>query len=613
MPRVRQALPQHGPITTDFEKTAWQIQGFVNRWFRDNHYLWPVSDLTSLAQQKALHSDPDGNWYLDDGRPKPDRLTVDSLRGESFWRAAEPLFDFLHQHYKVAWTYTVLMLQPSKQFRGTPRNLGVGDHFTGREQVIFDKQTGAQEARTGWHANQFPPFIVQQKLHEEPPFEIISTYALNILHLKDALPLTITRLPDCEEDHVESRVISVSRFDEFFRQSLPDFLALIDAMWPHYDHGDGGWAHGGKDKLKPHFAQLDKEAMKILANAHGDVFRILKFGPDADAKSKIESRLRRPGRTNLALVKYLILMTAVWPQWTRIIMIPHRVPVFSDPQPGGIVICEDTQSATIPVRHLQHVGDLLSASIWPWVSLQSGKRSEIDSALRIVERMSAAILHEHNWAFMPVNTLLQDEQSWKSMSRAKADLIKAGIKITADSLTALCGLADKPGEWKTVYLENTVRDLGKQFARLGSRFKGRTLDVTISDNCNAAVPRLYVAILIEVIRNAFKHSEEHSPGEPVRLTVESTPDGQTLSIIIRNPANEEKVNAAVERYREIRTLFDTTDHILASTDSLRKGIPLVMVLVEFARGTVEYRLDRDGDQPYLVVQIMIHADGEHYA
>src|SRR4051812_25598303 len=98
---------------------------------------------------------------------------------------------------------------------------------------------------------------------------------------------------------------------------------FVGAMGTCYSAA-GGWGHGGIEKLAPFFVKIDEEAKSILNRAGGDIFRILQGGPDVHAASKLESRLRRPDQTNLALAKYLVLMTAVWPDWTRITMIPHR-------------------------------------------------------------------------------------------------------------------------------------------------------------------------------------------------------------------------------------------------------------------------------------------------
>jgi hypothetical protein len=578
----------------------------VNEWFRQNKKLI-VSDLTLLARDDAMHSDPDGNWYTEEGKPAPNRPSLGQPDKETFWRASEPLFDFLHEQYRVAWTYTVLMLQPSKQFRGTPTNLGVGDHFTAREDVVFQKKGRSRTARIGWHANQFPPFLVQQQLHEEPPFELISTYALNILHLRDALPLIITRSADDAKNHEQRRAISVSRFDELFANALPKITKLVDKMGPCYRPGLG-WGHGGKNKLAPHFNLIDERAIAVLRQTDDDMFRVLEAGPDPDGASTMVARLRRgKAQKNLALAKYLILMTAVWPDWTRITMIPHRVPIFADPQPGGIVICEDTRSKNIPADELGRIGDLLSTSIWPWVSLlnekRGEKRGEFEAAVTNAALLGKAVRHDLNNSLSPIRSILSDPYNRSHTSEDDYNSMLSALDVVRCSVDGLSGLEDSPEEPKTVAfwdLCQRLQDAFRYYKPVGAIGPVGEIDIKTPSNFNAQLPRLYYAVFAELLRNAGKYRDDNRRCIEMRACQAE----RLIKIQVTNVGTRTKVTEAAQNIRaEVEKLRDTS---IAATESAGEGIGLVVTLTKRAGGEIGARAESDtNDRGLLIVEVTI--------
>lgn len=583
---------------------AWDLQRRVNAWFRANHpWLNIGSNLKKLTERgprmdpRSLDSDPDECWYENDGRRPSSRPLRDDFENISFWEAIAPLFDRLHERHRVAWTYSILMMQPSEDFKGTPTNLGVGDHFTAREEVIYTDGPGSA-GRKGWHANQLPPFLVQQSAVFTEPFELISTYAINIRYLTDGLPFTIARdapVVSGRRDH--RRIISVAPLCEVIEKIVPECMSLLDeAAKRHYSRANR-WAHGGVKGLRTTFERLDRILRRELdsAGAHrlaqsneGRLFQIVEEGPAPDAIPGLVDRLARPDGTCLALAKYIVLMIAVWPEWTRITMIPHPVPMLAHPQPGGIVICKDRHSSPLLPDDINEVADLLSICIWPWVALQQSAR-KTEEATRNAALLGEAIRHDLSGALGPIRPLLSmpryrkvlatDEECARYLSR---------LDVLYWSIVGLCGLDDPPDSPERVTLGVMLGDIEKAF----SRNPAAAIERHFGGASKAKVPRLYYSVFAELITNAVKRRPSAWPIGLPHIKIAAHQDESEIVINISNAAEPEAAEDARTRLlRILETLADKAKHV--GSQGYRKGLGLAANLVTHAGGHLGCHVDLD--------------------
>ncbi len=543
-----------------------------------------------------MTSDPDAEWYENSGLRPDSRPRSQSLQNESFWRVIEPLYDLLHEQYRVAWTYSVLMLQASEDFKGTDLNLGVGDHFSAREEVIFSQGVGSP-VRAGWHANQLPPFLVQQSLNMTAPFELISTYALNVRFLTDAIPFAITREPEDDEPNAtNTRVVSVAPFYEVFENDVRALTQIVEAADVHYTSA-GRWADGGIAKLRPTFAELDKRlsatlhsdrARRILKVSEGNLYTMVRAGPDPEVVGKLKARLGRPKGSNLALAKYLVLMNAVWPEWRRITMVPHPVPVLSHPQPGGIVICEDNRSQKLTVADTKKIADLASIAIWPWVSLQEGAR-RAEEATRNAALLGEVVRHDLSNALLPVRALLSERTYRTSLvTDSECAEYSSGLDVLYWSIVGLCGLDDAPASPERIAFETMFENLRMAF----SGNPNAQFVIDSGGDLQTRLPRLYYPVFAELILNAGKRRPPDWSDDRPHIIITARQDEGDLLITVANAAEARHVEKAASRLREsLAELSDRSRPI--GSKRYRKGLGLVANLVVHARGHLACRTHTD--------------------
>ena len=596
--------------------TAWSLQQRVNAWFRENEsWREAKTDLIKLTERgpsdefTQMKADPDGEWYQMDGRRPASRPQVQVLRDASFWSAVDPLYDFLHDRYQLAWTYSVLMFQSNENFRGTVLNLGVGDHFSARSEVIFANGEGS-EVRAGWHVNQLPPFLVQQGLTFAPPFELISTYAINVRFLTDALPFTLTRaVEDDEASDRDHRVISVAPLYEVFGNDLSELIRLVESAGIHYTP-EQGWGHGGVESLKPIFAELGRRLEAILTSAkakklrkanQGFLFKILREGPSPRVIADVQSRLSRPESSHRALAKYLVLMSAVWPDWTRIMMIPHPVPVLSHPQPGGIVICEDSRSKRLTAADTRQIAELLSIAIWPWVSLQ-GRARIAEESMHNAALLGEVVRHDLANSLSPVRVMLLRRKSRLEATDEECSKNLSRLDVLNRSIDGLCGLEDPP-------LTPERKGFGEMFTDLSNAFVGdprARFSLQPKGELRTGVPRLYYAVFVELIRNAAKRRPVDWPQGQPSIIIKARQDGETLIVTVENVANDEDIKQACTVFKKsVRKLSEQAQMNLGGK-SYRKGIGLVVSLVRHAHGSIDCKGKTDAlGRRWLSVSIRI--------
>jgi hypothetical protein len=601
----RQPSGNSEPLNDDqFDATAWRLQQRVNAWFRENESwrragtnLIELTDRGPEDKSPEMTAHPDGEWYQANGQRPESRPRVQNLRNASFWCAVEPLYDLLHSRYRLAWTYSVLMLQANENFRGTFSNLGVGDHFSARSEVIFTDGERS-EIRAGWHVNQLPPFLVEQGLTFDPPFELISSYALNVRFLTDALPFTFTRIK--EEDASgpkDRRVISVAPFYELFKNDVSDLARLVESAGIHYNP-EKGWGHGGVKNLEPIFAELghrlkaklpSANSQKILDNNY--LFKILCEGSDPEVMDDLRKRLSRPDGTHLALAQYLVLMSAVWPDWQRITMIPHPVPILSHPQPGGIVICEDTRSKRLTTDDIRQIADLVSIAVWPWVSLQGGARLA-EEAMRNAALLGEVVRHDLSNSLSPVRVLLLRKDSRLDATDSKCAEYLSRLNILNCTLEGLCGLEDSP------YLPKR-EEFEKMFSKLIKAFSGNpkaAIKIESQGELQTKVPRLYYAVYAELILNAVKRRPASWPEDLPSIVITAQQDGRELIITVANTASDEKISQALAVFDKSALALSERARMNVGGVLFRKGVGLVVSLVKHARGNIYWdaTLDASG-------------------
>lgn len=593
--------------------TAWNLQQRVNEWFRKNEsWRQDVIKLTERVlgdESTQMKADPDGVWYEMDGRRPASRPRVQVQPGASFWSAVEPLYDFLHERYQLAWTYSVLMFQSNENFKGTVSNLGVGDHFSARSEVVFTHGEGS-EVRAGWHANQLPPFLVQQDLTFASPFELISTYAINVRFLTDALPFTLTRAAEDDgTDDKNHRIISVAPLYELLDNDLSALIRLVESAGIHYTPEEG-WGHGGVESLKPIFAELGRRLNTKLTSVRADelretnqgfLFRFLREGPDPKVIAKVQSRLSRPKGSHLALAKYLVLMSAVWPDWRRIMMIPHPVSILSNPQPGGIVICEDSRSKRLTATDTRHIAELLSIAIWPWVSIQSKARIAEES-MHNAALLGEVVRHDLFNSLSPIRILLLRRESRLKATDAVCSDYLSGLEVLNYSIDGLCGLEDPPLTPQRV-------EFGEMFTNLSDAFAGdprAKFCLEARGKFWTGVPRLYYAVFVELIRNAAKRRPADWPEGRLPIVIKARQRKDDLVVTVENPATDNDIKQACAVFNKSKSTLSEQAHLNLGGKSSRKGIGLVASLVTHARGDIDCKGKTDAlGQRWLCVSITI--------
>lgn len=138
-------------------------------------------------------------------------------------------------------------------------------------------------------------------------------------------------------------------------------------------------------------------------------------GPDGKSTEydKLHKRIFMDGSHRLLpLAKYVTIMSAIWPRWQRIWMVPHPSPTSDYVQPGGILICEDDQRGDpIATNEVRDLSNISAAAMWPWLGVSLNDAASADANYETPFERLRTIR----------NVFVQDSQRWEYDQRALID------------------------------------------------------------------------------------------------------------------------------------------------------------------------------------------------
>lgn len=291
---------------------------------------------------------------------------------QDFWATLDPLFsELLSSNLRGAWCAAGLKVGLDVTSTAVPATSpgpdGFRFHYFGRPDVRWNfNQSTITEERPAWRVASLIGEI-STRCHT-PPFETLLTTDLCVNVLRDSLPLVITRTPPTDTRHTQgkARIVDVSCLYDRIKERLDRFESILRDL-----------AFGSDSSARPgYFGQMDRELDTVL-----NLTRLADIGITSTLEndsifSTLQEALMRGKRPGLALAKYITFMTVIWPEWTRICMLPYIGPASAQSQPGGLVICEDNPyEQCLSADELEATADIASVAMWPWLALRAQEQA----------------------------------------------------------------------------------------------------------------------------------------------------------------------------------------------------------------------------------------------
>jgi len=564
-----------------------EVTDRTNRWVFSRRRQFEEIELARWPDTEYLSSDADANVM-----PGRGAMFDDAGGGvpKSFWWTLQPLYDHLFARHRVAWCSTVLM------FRA--RGLLHPDFLPSREVL----------AHEGWTVNQLIPELYEEDRFHKRPFETIIAADLCVNKLDDNLPLVITRgdVGEAAGAGAAGRVVSVGGFDRVVGDSLAELQEqFIEAERVRRERALAD--DFSRRELAPFFREADGILCDLLkGHDPGDLFKI-PWGDSAGGGGILREELQRGYVPWLALSKYIVMMTVVWPGWERIIMLPHRGPVVSNAQPGGLVICEggrgqagDDARPGLSGEELIAVANIVSTAMWPWQAIESSEaRGRREAAITNAAHLAEVLYHEYHNTYRLAGIGLRALKRKKKITESEFDGIYPYLAYTSYALRGLRGIAESPDDPTKIPVKQILDALTAEL----NKIKKDTVELRNESGDGPRVPRICYLIFSELIRNAHSRVTERRE-DAGKVSVDVSREAGRLVVLISNAATREeyrKVN------RKMASPAARGASFLSQHDA-KSGLVICKQLLDRFGGAL--RAEFDEPRALLTIRVEIPVGGE---
>jgi hypothetical protein len=477
----------------------------------------------------------------------------------------EPLVEGLFRQSSLAWCGMGIRRIPANGVGSKP---ALEFEYWARDNDVLQPAFLVQQLAGVMAANQF-----------RPSYQILLTSSLCLNELDDGRPLHVHR--DCLEDapskgwnicaqpilpHLAPHQHELSKLFE----SAVDDLQRRDAALESVHE----IIHNVAATIRPHefdsvFGDQDTSSFSREQKSRFERLRSSVMGASIPDLS--------PG---VRLLKYIALMSSVWPAWRRITMIPNPTSIGFSIQPGGLILCEDGSDQTWHASEQLETIAMIAAAGMSHVEISNaqaqGNLKNRDAAMGLVshefQRRSAAIRQ----ALKPVSTV-------EELKRANSALDRI-IRINDASYHVMCGtgLPLRKSQLRQ-YLESDVEHIRALSTCVNTEISVDIQDVSIVDI------RIYM-IAAEILRNAGQYICD--PGTEFRR------EDETAKVSMRIVSKLEGIEVYCESGPHVLSLSDPDGHFRQPDNDRRprKGIPLIWSMASQLAGRASWNAVTDGKQ-----------------
>jgi hypothetical protein len=547
----------------DFAEIALEVADRTNSWVFDHRKDFERFDVAG---------------WLNSGYLRGDSKAENGSADDAYWSTLEPLTSRLLAQPKMAWISLVFRFVSERAFRA---------------HMVAQPDVKAADDGTRWALNLSIPRLYEAGAYRQDPFEMLISADLCFRVTDDNIPILVSRIeePAPKLSETSVRIISCRRF--------------ADAACGAYDTLTDLWLKVAEPlrnepdvfadpKVREVMNAINEILESALQGCKGPPFEEIHTG--TGSRSEELDREMQRGRTKwLAMAKYITMMHAVCPDWSRIIMLPHRGPVATRAQPGGLVLCERGAAALLGHDELKNIATIVSTAMWPWQTIGSRELGRKEGAVGDVAYLARVIEHEYNNLYALSMTEL-NELRRSGISAETLDRLSGILGFTSYSYSGLRGVKQYTDQQtELAYIDKILENL------ISEMNKWRAVDVSWlrKEKQRVKAPIVFYLILAELLRNAGKHCKGPKD-QPARITVVTWIDGdQGLRIRIQNRALP---GEATRLQRKIDAASANPEVVFSAG---KTGLDLCVELIAQFQGTITASAMKEQGEDAIAVEIAL--------